>query len=157
MNFNNYCVIDIETTGLSFENDEITEITVLKIHKSKIVNSISFKVDSNINDILLSILDFISNDILIIHNARFTLGFILLALKNTNYILNNKVLDTYKLSLLLFPKYECHTLSYIAEQQHLDKLDYPSTNACCLLTYEIFEKMKKESHFQNSIIFEEIS
>ena len=34
---NDYCVIDLETTGLSFLYDDILEIGILKVHDNKII------------------------------------------------------------------------------------------------------------------------
>ena len=96
--FNNYTVIDIETTGFNFRKDQIVEVSALRIRNNKIVDTYqAFNKESTLSeflennspitnediekglesDILLkNFLEFIGKDILIGHKIGFDLNFI---------------------------------------------------------------------------------
>ena len=94
-----YTVIDIETTGLSFKNDEIIEISALKIRNNSISGEFSslIKPETSISErislitgitpemlstakkieqVLPEFIDFVGNDTLLGHNVSFDINFI---------------------------------------------------------------------------------
>ncbi|MTI67477.1 MAG: PolC-type DNA polymerase III [Firmicutes bacterium] len=136
-----YVVFDIETTGLSFKNDEITEIGAVKIKDNKIVDTFSQLVNPEkkipekitkltgitnqmvddkpkIDKVLPEFLEFCKGSVLVAHNASFDVGFIKEKAKYFNLSINNPVLDTLKLSRRMFTDLKSHKLNKVAK--HLD-------------------------------------
>ena len=90
----NYILVDIETTGLSFYKDEIVELSAVKVVNNKVDSTFSYLVKpinkipyfvtkvhgitnamvkdkKLIEQLLPNFLDFIEDNILIAHNAKF--------------------------------------------------------------------------------------
>lgn len=137
--YDTFVVFDIETTGLSKENDKITEIGAVKVENGKIVDHFSTFVNpkrrlseeivklTNITDdmlkdaptidkVLPEFLKFCGNSVLVAHNASFDVGFI----RNNAEVLHipsvdNTVLDTVELSRTLLPELKKHKLDIVAE------------------------------------------
>ena len=137
-----YCVLDIETTGLSFRTEKITEIGVVKYKNGKILDQFECFVNpekhipeeitkiTNITDdmvkdaetidkVMPKLLEFIGNDVLVAHNASFDIGFIKYYAENLGYKLNNTYIDTLKLAKQLFPNYKKYKLGIIAENLNI--------------------------------------
>lgn len=137
--YDTFIVFDIETTGLSKENDKITEIGAVKVENGKIIERFSTFVNpkkrlseeiiklTNITDdmlkdaptidkVLPQFLKFCGNGVLVAHNAGFDVGFI----RNNAEALHmpsvdNTVLDTVELSRTLLPELKKHKLDIVAE------------------------------------------
>ncbi len=162
----NYTVIDIETTGLDPEYDDIIEISALKVRENKVTDSFStlvkidyeldefiteltgitdemLKTGMNLTDALSKFVYFIDNDILIGHNVHFDINF--LYDKCNDYLshkLSNNFVDTLRLSRYALPELKHHRL--------IDLIDYYSINtstfhrglADCKSTYKVYLKIK---------------
>ncbi len=112
-----YVVFDLETTGTSSLNDQITEIGAVKIKNGKVVEQFQTLVKptvslskeivelTGITDEMLSsapkiqavlpdFMKFISGTTLIAHNADFDMGFMKRFAQAEDYELKNKVIDT---------------------------------------------------------------
>lgn len=99
MLIDNYCILDLETTGLSCIKNEIIEVGILKVRNNEIVARYSKLVKPKakvskkitkitgitnemledkpaIEEIIIEILTFIGDDVIIGHNVLFDLGFI---------------------------------------------------------------------------------
>jgi len=160
---NNYCVLDIETTGLSWQEDQIIEIGILKIRNNKIVNRYSqlinpqIKISSFITqltgitnemvenqplleDIAQDVFHFLEDDIIIGHNTSFDLNFIA---NHFQKDLKNEYIDTVRLSQKVYPQLPHHRLSDMVEYLHLSHNEHRAI-ADCIATYELYEKCKKE-------------
>ena len=121
-------ILDTETTGLSFDTDKIIEIGIVElkdniltqnyfheyINPEKDISLSAQKVHGISNKFLIDkpifskiaqkFLDFIKDDIIIIHNAEFDLSFINKELQNCGFSrINNIVIDTIKLAKKEFP------------------------------------------------------
>ena len=95
----NYCVLDLETTGLSPNYDSIIEIGIIKVKENKIVDKYNSLINPGflINEYITSItgitnemlkgkpkiidlkkevLNFIGNDVLVGHNISFDVSFL---------------------------------------------------------------------------------
>ena len=121
----NYTVVDIETTGLSPQKDDIIELSALKVRDNKVVEEFSTLLKSLkgvnsfisgltgitnsmlnnapiIEDVLPEFLAFIGNDIILGHNVNFDMRFIK---AKTQLVLNkmveNSIMDTMILSFVL--------------------------------------------------------
>jgi len=133
-----YCVLDLETTGLSFRTEKITEIGVMKVKGGEVLEEFSCFVNpekpipqkvvevTNITDdmvkdaetidfVMPKLLDFLGDSVLVAHNADFDIGFLKYNAKELGYELNNTYLDTLRLAKDLFPDYKKYKLGIIAE------------------------------------------
>jgi len=164
-----YCVLDIETTGLSFHNDKIIEIGILKIRKNKIIKRYQQLIDPQvpisafitsltgitekmvenqplIDDIYNDVMDFIGDDIIVGHNTSFDLNFIA---NSFRIDLNNEYMDTVQFSRIVYPQLKHHRLTDMVEYLHLSNNEHRAI-ADCIATYELYENCKKkiaESHY----------
>ena len=133
-----YCVLDLETTGLSAVNDKITEVGIMKVVDGKVVDEFSCFVNperpipqrvvevTNITDEMVKdaetidkvfpkILEFVGDSVIVAHNAKFDVGFLKHNAKVLGLSLNNTYLDTLALAKNLFPNYKKYKLGKIAE------------------------------------------
>jgi len=133
-----YCVLDIETTGVSFRTEKITEIAVVKIKNGEKIAEFSTFVNpeipipehivkiTNITDdmvkdaetieqVMPKFLEFIGDSVLVAHNAGFDIGFLRYNAENLGYKLENVYIDTLSLSRALFTDFKKHKLGIIAE------------------------------------------
>ncbi len=133
-----YCVLDLETTGLSFRTEKITEIGIMKVKNHEVIDEFSTFVNpekpipqrvvevTNITDdmvkdaptikeIMPKVLEFIGDSILVAHNADFDIGFLKYNCGELGLKLGNTYLDTLGLAKELFPKYKKYKLGIIAE------------------------------------------
>ena len=133
-----YCVFDLETTGLSFRTEKITEIGIMKIKNGEVIDSFSSFVNpekpipqrvidvTNITDemvadapkiqeILPKVLDFMGDSVLVGHNVDFDIGFLKYNCAKFGYTLDNTYVDTLRLAKDLFPDFKKYKLGIIAE------------------------------------------
>ena len=134
-----YCVLDLETTGLSFRTEKITEIGIMKMQNGEVIDEFSCFVNpekpippkvvevTNITDdmvkdaetietIFPKMLDFIGDSVLVAHNADFDIGFLKYNAKELGYRLENTYMDTLRLAKELFPDFKKYKLGIIAEK-----------------------------------------
>ncbi len=133
-----YCVLDLETTGISFRTEKITEVGIMKIKNGEVIDEFSCFVNpekpippkvvevTNITDEMVKnaetidkvfpkILEFIEDSVLVAHNADFDIGFLKYNAKELGYSLENTYIDTLRLAKDLFPDYKKYKLGIIAE------------------------------------------
>ncbi len=167
-----YCVIDIETTGFSPAYDEIIEISALKIRSNNITDSFSSLVqppfcgsnyiDSyieeltgitnemlasapSIKDVMPDFISFISNDILIGHNAHFDINFLYDSCMNClDKPLTNDFVDTMRIFKRLHKELEHHRLIDLAGLYNIDYSSAHRSLADCEITYRCFLKLQEE-------------
>ena len=158
----NYCVIDTETTGLSFKYDEVIEVGMLKVRNGKIVDRYSQlikpnqKISSfitsltgisnkmvakmpNINDVEEDILNFIGDDVILGHHTSFDINFLNVAF---NSKLKNQYIDTMQFCRKLYPELGQYSLSYMAEYLCLTNNEHRAL-ADCITTQELYESLKR--------------
>lgn len=171
-----FVVVDVETTGLYPETDEIIQLSAIKyinnielgrfdqyinpkrdipVNASKI-NGI-YKTDvidkPTINIILPSFIDFIEDYTLIAHNASFDMKFIQTALNHHKFsILNNSVIDTLGLARSCFFDVDNHKLETLKCYLGIDVKSHNSIEDCHVtgLLYirckSIIEQKQKEEN-----------
>ncbi|ANE48967.1 DNA polymerase III PolC [Paenibacillus swuensis] len=135
-----YIVFDIETTGLSVVNNKIIEIAGVKMQDGKEVDRFATFINphekipyhiqqlTNITDEMVKdapelepsirkFIEFIGDDILVAHNARFDIGFMQYTLKQLGMPeLMNPVLDTLEMARLLHPTMKNHRLNTLSDK-----------------------------------------
>lgn len=134
-----YCLFDIETTGLSYRTEKITEIGIIKIKNGEIIDTFETFVNpekpippkgveiTNITDemvkdapkieeILPKIIEFFGDSVLVAHNADFDTGFMRNVFKENGYVFDYTYLDTLLLAKMLFQDFAKYKLTYIAEK-----------------------------------------
>ena len=133
-----YCVLDLETTGLSAKTEKITEIGIMKVKDGKVIEEFAEFVNpekpipmrvqeiTNITDdmvkdapkieeIFPKVLEFIKGTVLVAHNATFDIGFLKNIAKNLGYEFDFTYVDTLPLARKLYPELKKHKLGKIAE------------------------------------------
>ena len=133
-----YCVLDLETTGLSFRTEKITEVGIIKIKNGEIIDQFETFVNpekpipaevvdvthitddmvadaETIDKIIPKIIDFIGDSVLVAHNADFDMGFLKYNFEECGYEFNYTYIDTLRLAKVLFPDYKKYKLGKIAE------------------------------------------
>lgn len=134
-----YCLLDIETTGLSFRTDNITEIGILKFKDGKNIGEFETFINPEkpipekivkitgitnemvkdaptIQEIIPKMLDFIGEDsILVAHNANFDIGFLKYYIELNGRKMENTYIDTLMLAKMLYPELKRYKLGKIAE------------------------------------------
>lgn len=136
-----YCVLDLETTGLSFRTEKITEVGIIKIKNGEVIDEFECFVNpekpippevvevthitddmvkdaETIDKVIPKIIDFIGDSVLVAHNADFDIGFLKHNFTEYGYSLDNTYIDTLRLAKVIFPEMKRYKLGLIA-----DKLD----------------------------------
>ena len=133
-----YCVLDLETTGLSAKTEKITEIGIMKVKNGEVleefcefvnpekpipqrVQEITNITDDMVKDaptieeIFPKVLEFIKGTVLVAHNATFDIGFLKTVAKDLGYEFDYTYVDTLPLARKLYPELKKHKLGKIAE------------------------------------------
>lgn len=165
-----YCVLDIETTGLSWQTDQIIEIGIIKVRNHKIIDKYEQLLDPkckishfitqltgidndmvfgmpSLDDIVNDVMDFISDDVIIGHNTAFDLNFIA---NHFGMDIQNEYMDTLQFSRKVYPKMKHHRLTDMVEFLNLTNNEHRSI-ADCIATYELYEHLKNmilQNHIQ---------
>ncbi len=142
-----YCVFDIETTGLSPHNCNITEIGAVIMKKGEVVdrfNSFSNPgehIPENITEltgitdemvadapdnesVVRSFLDFAGGRILVAHNASFDVSFIRKVSQDHKIDFRNPYMDTVAMSRYVNPELKKHKLNILAEYFNLGEFNH---------------------------------
>lgn len=162
-----YCVIDIETTGYDPYVDEIIELAATHIKNNTIVDTFqslikpSKKIDKYIEEltgitnsmvatapllqnVLPDFLNFVSSYIIVGHNVNFDINFIydysvdLLGVK-----FQNNYVDTLRLARKLFPELEHHRLIDLVDYFKFPEERMHRALVDCKYTFLSFEAMRK--------------
>lgn len=141
-----FTVFDLETTGLSAENDRIIEIGAVKVKNGKILERYSkfvnpkriipekivelthitqdmVKNEPGEEVLIPEFVDFIGDSVLVAHNANFDVGFLNSACKRLNLNLENGYLDTLDFSRRIFSHLKKHKLETIAKEANVKLVD----------------------------------
>ncbi|WP_455650455.1 exonuclease domain-containing protein [Enterocloster citroniae] len=169
-----YCLIDIETTGLSPDYDSIIEVSgiIFEGGKEKERFSSLLKPDSMYDDgtyiddfimeltgitnemlseapdtksVLMEFHNFIGNSAIIGHNVNFDINFLYDNFeKYLSVMLTNDYVDTMRISRLFHPEEPHHRLKDLARKY---KIDYSAAHRSlgdCLITQKCYETLKQE-------------
>ena len=170
---NKYVVIDIETTGLDPQYDEIIELGALKIENGVIVDSFSklIKPKTSISDFITQLtgisnsmvenapsieeelpnyLKFINEQNIVGHNVNFDINFIYDNLaKILNKPFTNDYIDTLRLSRKLYPDIKNHKLITVCDYLKINESTHHRALSDCELTFKVYETIKKHINTEN--------
>ena len=166
-----FCVFDLETTGLSRVNDKITEIGAVIVKNGEIVDTYSSLVnpmmelsEENMNltgitnemvsgarpieEVLPEFLAFAGNRMLVAHNAGFDTGFIRRECRAQGLEFNNSYLDTLGLSRFVNSELKKHKLDIVAKHLKVGDFEHHRALADAEITGKILivmlEKLKND-------------
>lgn len=171
----NFTVIDIETTGLDPNYDEIIEIGAIKVKDNKIIDTFEslvnpgdyyiddfitdltgitnemVKTAPSLEDILPGYIDFIKNDILLGHNVHFDINFLYdVMLDKLNYKFSNDLVDLLRLSRKVFPDFKNYKLETVATNLGVKTKNKHRSLRDCEITFESYIKLIE--HIKNKKI-----
>ena len=160
-----YCVLDLETTGLSFRTEKITEIGIMKLNeKGEVIGEFETFVNpekpipqrvvevthitddmvkdaETIDKVFPKMLEFIGDSVVVTHNTDFDIGFLKYNAKQLGYTFENTYLDTLRLAKDLFPDYKKYKLGVIAENLGIEVLVAHRALDDVDTTVKVFRKM----------------
>lgn len=166
---NEYVIVDIETTGLDTNYDEIIEIGAIKIKNNEIVDTYNtlikpkYEIDEyiteltgitnemvadapSIDKVIGNFKEFISDSILVGHNFNFDLNFLY---DNSMNILNNPIennfIDTMRLARFLLKDLKHHRLIDIAKNYNIDSSNSHRAIEDCRITYSCYKALMEEA------------
>ena len=135
-------VMDLETTGLDPERDEILEIGIVRMDCGKITARYEQLLDPltpipdvitrltgitneecrdkpTLKEVFFDVVDFLKDGLIVAHNVRFDLEFLnrswIRLIHDDPPISEERVIDTLELSRILLPQLTTHRLGYLAE------------------------------------------
>ena len=134
-----YCVFDLETTGISHITEKITEVGILKIKNGQVIDTFECFVNpekpipekvveithitddmvkdaETIDKVMPKILDFMGDSVLVAHNADFDIVFLKYNCAQLGLELNNTYIDTLRLAKAIFPDFSKYKLGIIADK-----------------------------------------
>ena len=170
-----YVVLDIETTGLNPKENEIIELSALRVENDRIVEEfstlvkpsgtispyithltgISQSMTENAPDIKTAIkrfADFCSDSIIMGHNVKFDIGFISTNLhRHHNLPFANDYVDTLRLARIYLPSLPNKKLGTIASFFKFDTSGMHRGLKDCVVTNLCFQKMKEMAKVKNTL------
>lgn len=157
-----YVVLDLETTGLSYEKDEIIEVGILKVRNNKIIEkyeqlihpqkSISQTITDltgitnemvkdapTINEVKDKIRNFINDDVILGHNVTFDISFLQCIYDH----FDNDYLDTLHFSRRAFNGIDNYQLTTLVKTFHLTNNEHRAL-ADCYATKDLYDYIVKK-------------
>lgn len=162
-----YVVVDLETTGLRPDIDEIIEIGALRVRGLEITDTFSTLVcpingidpfitqltgisskmvedAPRVSEALKEFLRFTDNDIVIGHNVHFDINFLYdKCIECFGFGFSNDFIDTMRISRKLFPEYRHHKLCDLADRFGLHNEQAHRALSDVLTTNNCFQYMRK--------------
>ena len=162
-----YCVLDLETTGLSAKTEKITEIGIMKVKNGEVVDEFCEFVNPEkhipdrvqeithitddmvidapkIEELFPKVLEFIKGSVLVAHNATFDIGFLKNVAKDLGYEFDYTYVDTLPLARKLYPNLKKHKLGKIAEHLGIEVIVAHRALDDVDTTVKVLREMMKE-------------
>ena len=157
-----YCVLDVETTGYTPRFNEIIEIALLRVRNNMIVDSYKQLIQPesiipsgitdltgitsdmvrgmpSIYEVKKEVLSFLGSDIIVGHNTHFDVGFLCAAF---SIKLENPYVDTLQFAKKVFPKLRDHGLPFLSDYFGLSQANHRAM-ADCVATKELYDLIKQ--------------
>ncbi len=174
-----FCVFDLETTGLSNKSDKITEIGAVIVKNGEIIDRYSTFVNPErpipekiveithitddmvkdapkIDEVLPEFLAFVGERTLVAHNANFDVGFIRQACNEVGLDFKCTYIDTVALSKFINPELKKHKLNSLADYFNLGEFNhhraYDDAEMLANILECMFEKLRGEGIYDTSSI-----
>jgi CRISPR-associated protein Cas2 len=167
---NTYTILDLETTGLNPNENEIIEVGMLKINHNEILDqyhvllhpnqAVSKQIEKltgitnetlriegkHINDVLSEIKNFIGKDVLLGHNILFDIDFLNQAyLENAQSKMNNQYYDTMTMyNIILNGQRRSKKLADIASYYDISVNERHRSLADCYTIKAVYDVLKNE-------------
>lgn len=167
-------LLDIETTGLSPQHNDIIEISALKVKDNQIVDrlvslvkpssgslspfitSLTGITDSMletappIEQLLPSFLDFVEDTVLVGYNVHFDINFLYdSCMKHMGTPLRNDCVDVFRIAKRVLPNLDSHSQSDVAQHFSIEIEGAHRAEKDCLICQDCFERLQElilESH-----------
>ena len=166
--FEDYTVIDIETTGLRSSTDGITELSALRVRDGEAVDEFSTLVHPGmhipsfitdltgisdamvrgkprIGEVLPAYIAFLGDDVILGHNTAFDLRFIEDRCKRAGIDFSPMYTDTMKIGRAMYPEMEHHRLSDLAYRFDVSYRGAHRALTDCRITAACYEAMKADA------------
>lgn len=174
-----FVCIDLETTGLCSNENEIIEIGAVKVVQGVVTEKFSTlikpkgKIDEFVSDLTgidlemvqnapefhdieKKLCDLLQDQILIAHNAQFDINMLNQAFKRLGKSeLTNIYLDTKELSTIIYPNLYSHKLGSLSRHFHLNILDHHRALNDALCVAYLFLQMEEDVRKMNPLIIAE--
>ncbi len=134
-----YCVFDLETTGISHITEKITEVGIIKIKNGEIIDTFECFVNpekpipeevvavthitdemvadaETIDKVMPKVLEFMGDSVLVAHNADFDIGYMKYNCEKLGLKFENTYIDTLRLAKAIFPEFSKYKLGIIADK-----------------------------------------
>ncbi len=162
---NDYCVLDIETTGLDATYDDAIEVAIVKVRNNTIIEEFQTYIKTNeqipyfiteltgirqedVDDapeadyVWDNVKEFIGSDIIIAHNASFDINFTYDEMvENGVEPLENNYVDTLRLSRLAFPEFKNHKLKTLVKELKINTGKLHRAMNDVYATFEIYKEI----------------
>ena len=170
-----YVVIDVETTGLIPENNDVIELGAIRIQNGQVIDEYtSLLVPSmdvpdsvqKLTGISMRMLEengvepkrafedfcaFIGSDLLVSHNIPFDLSFLNMLCKRYDMpLLENDTEDTFRIAKKALYSLGRYRLGDVAEHLGIEIIQQHRALADCHVTFEVYEKLRKIKVNENS-------
>ena len=134
-----YCVLDLETTGISHITEKITEIGIIKIKDGKEIGTFETFVNPEkhipeevqnithitdemvanaptIEEVLPKMIEFLGDSVVVTHNTDFDVTWLKYNYEKYGYKWKNTYLDTLRLAKAMYPEFSRYKLGFIADK-----------------------------------------
>lgn len=163
-----YCCVDLETTGLSYKYDKIIEVGAVRVRSGQITDRFTSLVhvdylDSfitqltgitiemlanapSVDKVLWELKEFVGNDVIVGHNVTFDIDFLCFGLAGLGNFFTNDYINTLRLSRRVLPSATVtnHKLSTLIEELHLGSNTFHRALGDAEATYKLYEYLKKQ-------------
>ena len=172
-----FCVFDLETTGLSNKSDKITEIGAVILKNGQVIDTFNTFVNPErpipqriveltgitdemvkdarkIDEVLPEFLNFVGDRVLVAHNANFDVGFIRQACIESGLDFKCTYIDTVALSKFINPELKKHKLDSLANYFNLGEFNHhrasDDAEMLAVVLECMFEKLRAEGIYDTS-------